>query len=856
MSLRRIWFVLAALGAMCPATLLPRDAGASTTYYFSTSGIDTNDGLSPAAPKQSLALIPNLINGGGGDGNRTLLKRGDVWHTVDLTWDFSGKSGSATSPMYVGAYGDTSLPRPVVSNLIRNDYGDFTIEPGMTNVYSVAQYGTPTPTDDRVFRLYLGGTALPKVPSIAALTDSTYAVSGGRIYMKASGFTSAIYVESMQYSSVYKFIYGLNANYLTIEDLEVRGSAGSSPSLACVILFHAPDSFITLRHLLVHQFRHYGIVFERLLPPNGTDQISNVTVENCYVDKGWTTAMNGEFQFTVQGDNTSGANNGQPGGDGIAFGEPVTSAVVRGCFVTNMGHSGIGAGYGDGTEVALGTSNILIEQNTVTSGSSSYCRAIGVGGPGSPHVSNNVVRRNYLYDANIQSQFGGESNYVYSNIFDGTLPTTVSPASAAVNAGLIKYDYLGTADAVIRNWVFANNTFLNADAMMNIQNGILATNDGYLMNGNVCANNLCVNWREIEVGAAQISTAMVADTTYISDPATGDHWQFLNNGFWKSTGDNVVLVVKRAGSTVDSYDVNLLNARTNGSGNAYGDPQFVGGPGRSPDNFRLAATSPYIESGVNLASLLPPGMPAVDFYGTPFACAPSAGAIQYANPPDNIAPGPTVDLRIVSYSTSPRSVKLKWTAPGDDGTCGTAFSYSVRKRKGSAITDANWATSTAVAGAPNPSAPGSTDSITVGELTGGTWYFALKTSDEAGNISALSNNDCIQFSNPPALCGGGGMAAMPAREEDEPPLALAITEVSPNPASRDGAEVSFALAEASSATLEVFDLTGRQVEARDLSAFGPGTHHVRVGATLSPGYYWIRIRQAGGMATRAAMIIR
>ena len=855
MSLRRVWLILACVSALCPALFLPRDAGATTTYYFSTSGNDSNDGLSPATPKQSLGLIPNLIKGvSGGDGNRALLRRGDVWHTRDLVWDFSGMSGTAASPMYIGAYDNTSLPRPVVSTLVLNQIAEFQVEPGMTNVYSVAQYGSPTPTDDRVFRLYLGEASLAKVPSIAALTDSTYAVSGGRIYVKATGFTSAPYVESNQYTPVYKFIYGLNAHYLTIEDLELTGGAGSSPSLAAVAIFHAPDSHITLRNLFVHKFRHYGLNFGRLLPPSGTDQIADITIENCTIDKGWSAAMNTEYRFTVQGDSTSGANGGQPGGDGIAMGEPVVGAVVRGCFVTNMGHSGIGAGYGDGSEVALGTRNILIEQNTVTSGTSSYCRAIGVGGPGSPHVANNVVRRNYLYDANIQSQFGGDSNYVYSNIFDGTLPTTVSPASAAVNAGLIKYDYLGTADAVERNWVFANNTFVNADAMMNIQNGLVWTNDGYLMHGNVFANNLCVNWREIEVGAAQISTAIVADTTYISEPATGDHWQLNNNGFWKSTGSNIVLVVKRAGSTVESYDVNLLNARSNGAGNAWGDPQFVGGPGRSPDNFRLGATSPYLASGVNLASLLPPGMPAVDFYGTPFACTPSLGAIQSAI--DVVAPGTTSDLRIASFTTNPKSVKLKWTAPGDDGTCGTATSYSVRKRKNAPITEANWATSTVVTGAPAPSAPGSTDSVTAGGLSSGTWYFALKTSDEAANTSALSNNACIQFSNPPVICGGGGAFASAAREEEAPALALAITDVSPNPASQGGVEVAFALAEASPATLDVFDIAGRQVEARDLSAFGPGTHRVRIGATLASGYYWVRIRQAGRTASHAAIIVR
>ncbi len=82
---------------------------------------------------------------------------------------------------------------------------------------------------------------------------------------------------------------------------------------------------------------------------------------------------------------------------------------------------------------------------------------------------------------------------------------------------------------------------------------------------------------------------------------------------------------------------------------------------------------------------------------------------------------------------------LGWTAPGDDGNVGTAASYNLRWSS-SSITDANFASATQVAGLPVPKAAGSAETFTVAGLTPGTTlFFAVKASDEAGNISALSN---------------------------------------------------------------------------------------------------------------------
>ncbi|MDP3965753.1 MAG: fibronectin type III domain-containing protein [bacterium] len=85
------------------------------------------------------------------------------------------------------------------------------------------------------------------------------------------------------------------------------------------------------------------------------------------------------------------------------------------------------------------------------------------------------------------------------------------------------------------------------------------------------------------------------------------------------------------------------------------------------------------------------------------------------------------------------SIRLTWTAPGDDGTSGTASSYDIRYST-SPITEANWGAATQVSGEGTPKLAGSSEAFTVGGLSiNTTYHFALKTSDEVPNISGLSN---------------------------------------------------------------------------------------------------------------------
>ena len=89
------------------------------------------------------------------------------------------------------------------------------------------------------------------------------------------------------------------------------------------------------------------------------------------------------------------------------------------------------------------------------------------------------------------------------------------------------------------------------------------------------------------------------------------------------------------------------------------------------------------------------------------------------------------------------NVIVSWTAPGDDGAIGTATSYDLRVSE-SPINAGNFDQAPAVPAMPSPSASGSAQHVSVSGLTPGrVYYFAIRTADNDGNWSGLSN--LVQF---------------------------------------------------------------------------------------------------------------
>jgi len=113
--------------------------------------------------------------------------------------------------------------------------------------------------------------------------------------------------------------------------------------------------------------------------------------------------------------------------------------------------------------------------------------------------------------------------------------------------------------------------------------------------------------------------------------------------------------------------------------------------------------------------------------------------------PDTTPPAAVANL--VPDLINPGQVKLSWIAPGDDGAFGgPAAQYDIRYSS-ALINDSNWSSATQVDNEPTPATPDSIEQLVVAGLSIGTrWYFAMKTSDEANNMSGLSNVPSLQDS--------------------------------------------------------------------------------------------------------------
>ena len=94
------------------------------------------------------------------------------------------------------------------------------------------------------------------------------------------------------------------------------------------------------------------------------------------------------------------------------------------------------------------------------------------------------------------------------------------------------------------------------------------------------------------------------------------------------------------------------------------------------------------------------------------------------------------------WASDGRSVTLVWSAPGDDGPYGAAAAYACRFAE-TPVTEENWDAAEAVPLPADlcPGPAGARDRATVtGLAAGSAYWFAVRTRDEAGNWSGVSNS--------------------------------------------------------------------------------------------------------------------
>jgi hypothetical protein len=158
---------------------------------------------------------------------------------------------------------------------------------------------------------------------------------------------------------------------------------------------------------------------------------------------------------------------------------------------------------------------------------------------------------------------------------------------------------------------------------------------------------------------------------------------------------------------------------------------------------------------------LPTPLPTTDnsYLGTPAAIADSRGthmvwvdkgagaeaSVWYVRRPpsdevDMIPPAPVRDL---SARRENGKIVLRWTAPGDDGTVGTASRYFVRYNQ-TPLASENWQAALDATGEPEPAPAGTAESMEVAApLPAGTYHFGIISQDDVGNVSLLSNDAAL-----------------------------------------------------------------------------------------------------------------
>ena len=145
---------------------------------------------------------------------------------------------------------------------------------------------------------------------------------------------------------------------------------------------------------------------------------------------------------------------------------------------------------------------------------------------------------------------------------------------------------------------------------------------------------------------------------------------------------------------------------------------------------------------------------AVDEEGLQGAISEVVSARTADSPPARI-----VDL--AGAATAPDRVRLQWTAPGDDGSVGTATSYETRYAL-APLTAASWATGDVAGNPPAPVAAGGDQIMDVTGLDSGTrWYFAVRATDDRGNVGPVSNTVLVPTPDITSPGGVDDLAAEP-----------------------------------------------------------------------------------------------
>lgn len=197
-----------------------------------------------------------------------------------------------------------------------------------------------------------------------------------------------------------------------------------------------------------------------------------------------------------------------------------------------------------------------------------------------------------------------------------------------------------------------------------------------------------------------------------------------------------------------------------------------------------------------------------------------------------------------------QSCTLVWTAPGDDGGIGTASAYDLRYSTDSTLLANAFDAADSVLGLPSPSPAGQRDSFTVANLQGGaTYYFAIKTIDDAGNVSGISN-----IVKSVSLVLG-------IDDEQGLPFDFSLAQNYPNPFN-PATNIEYSIATTSHVRLIVYNIRGQTVATLVDDVKGPGRYEQTWagdavgGSQVASGVYFYRLETSQYTETKKMVMLK
>ncbi|MBE6959045.1 MAG: hypothetical protein E7447_07860 [Ruminococcaceae bacterium] len=516
------------------------------TIYISTSGSETNDGLSPETPKQDVKKIATYLQ----QGYNVKLKRGDIWYIPTGGITLSQIRGTEDAPLTFGAYGEGELP--VIGYLLKINDADWKLVDESRNIYAADVSALGQRDGISVHRCFIEDAPykFKNRSNYVSLKAGEYCSYGLNLYIRMPEGEKPGKVEVTPYGTGGTRLSINNVSHLNIEYIHFKGSSAYNRMME----INAPTEYLKFRYCSITHCFYYIMMWD-----SDDEQVHyKPEISNCYFD-----AMLNEEE---------GKENESPlkhwdvhSIEGITMRDGVDGAWIHNNHMRNMAHAFIAIESTErtGDYTTTGVRNCIIEDNLLEGVNAQYARAFNICGgfdlAGVQMCRDNTYRRNRCYDMTASSHLYGENNLIYSNLFSYVHSPYDEEGNLLDGKGSQPwgFDSVPWSDHSSIGNMVVNNTFYNVSSAVGIYD------QAHTVYNNLYANNLIINWTS-DAGANNNASGAFFDHSI-------DLQYVMNNGVFSTEGSIDHFVVDM--EIFRAEDVN--NAVAGYSGNISGDPLFA-----------------------------------------------------------------------------------------------------------------------------------------------------------------------------------------------------------------------------------------------------------------------------------------